>query len=473
MTIIDKYGIDKVVALANAHYKKYGRDEKFVELEEMICDSRDAKLALVFAKVEGIDMKKLSKAVASLYPSVQGSERERVKEFFATVEGADKEPFLERFYTYTSARNEEDILWAIDNLKTVDKDQIFAKVNIKGSLHLHYALAKRFPEMVESLQDGFTRMIKKDDNNLGYREYIFAGKFANLEGADSKFIQRAIENMPEKYPLIQFLEMAEKPDVASAQRYLLKAEDWVCLIEFLEMREKLEKHGKVDGVAVARTIFKSEANNACGLNRTAFSRININKSECATLYKEALETGNANMLIGMTKISMMNNFKVGTEQEVGDALCRFGDIEQLVWGAKNLGSYPIDAIQRAIVSIADVNNINHLQTLRNLLFARPEQDNEIIEKFLIENKQWGELIFLSTYSSFDGEKLAKAFAKGGDIKNIVGFADTVWRCQNSDVCLQILYEAVEKRFPQYAGSFAKQFGLVKENEPKDLYDILT
>ena len=81
MTIIEKYGVKKVVGLATAHYEKYGRDEKFIELEDMICDSRDVALAKAFAGVQGIDMKKLSKSVASLYPSAQDSKKGRLRTF--------------------------------------------------------------------------------------------------------------------------------------------------------------------------------------------------------------------------------------------------------------------------------------------------------------------------------------------------------------------------------------------------------
>ena len=126
MDIIRKYGIDKLCKLANAHFEKYGRDEKFVEFEDLICNySRDVMLCFA-NQVNGADYKKIGDELLGRYRNDKDQE---VILYFCAHPETDRNALVEKAI---KLRAYSDLIYIALNMEGADKRKIVDSKSISS-----------------------------------------------------------------------------------------------------------------------------------------------------------------------------------------------------------------------------------------------------------------------------------------------------------------------------------------------------
>ena len=199
MTKIEEIGIENIIKAMNEHYKKFGRDDKFIRMEDIVINSNEPKYIYDISNaVNGIDMDKFSKAM-SKYFNIWSSSYDYFEfvEKFLALENANHSYFVPEVLITHSA---EKLAFAVNNIKGVDIDYIVSRERENKNPQILYYLARELPEKRQELANAFLEI---DSNKSSiYNSFVeYFADFAKLEGLylkrfEDKFYY-AVENRPE------------------------------------------------------------------------------------------------------------------------------------------------------------------------------------------------------------------------------------------------------------------------------------
>ncbi len=199
MSKIEEIGIENIIKAMNEHYKKFGRDEKFIRMEDVVINSNEPKYIYDISNaVNGIDMDKFSKSM-SKYFNIWSSSYDYFEfvEKFLALENANHSYFVPEVLITHSA---EKLAFAVNNIKGVDIDYIVSREIENKNPQILYYLARELPEKRQELANAFLEI---DSNRSSiYDSFVeYFAHFAKLENIDIKPFEDkfyyTVENRPE------------------------------------------------------------------------------------------------------------------------------------------------------------------------------------------------------------------------------------------------------------------------------------
>lgn len=466
MDIIRKYGIDKLCKLANAHFEKYGRDEKFVEFEDLICNySRD--VVLCFAnQVNGADYKKIGDELLSRYKHDKDQE---VILYFCAHPETDRNALVEKAI---KLRAYNDLVYIAENIEGVDKRKIVDVIKNSSNSVYMYELAKGLPEYAQEIKEAFLEhekfCISANSNNKRSGELL--GKFSNLPGMKAlEFQKLALDDRQRGVVMLGFLETAEKASVMLARDYMLENAGFNKLADFSAMRRRLEIWGwsSSDAVAVAKACF-----DCCKspMHDYTLRSINLTEREYDEVLGDMITKNNGEALVNLVKYAGIKQYSDVRSLTIDRIVCQNAKLQMVEEYLKECGQCTIEMTKVLLVRLGDGKNLKIEEDIARHEMLQLIAENasaealDEIEKFLIKNKDSGELL---RFAKLYGNKLlqSRAMASFGSANEIIAMA----KIDGADV--KILYDAVKKRFPNRTIDFQQEVNYDLKTA-EDLYDIL-
>lgn len=466
MDIIRKYGIDKLCKLANAHFEKYGRDEKFVEFEDLICNySRDVMLCFA-NQVNGADYKKIGDELLGRYRNDKDQE---VILYFCAHPETDRTALVEKAI---KLRAYNDLVYVAENIEGVDKRKIVDVIKNSSNSVYMYELAKGFPEYAQEIKGAFLEhekfCISANSNNKRSGELL--GKFSNLPGMKTlEFQKLALEDPQKGVVMLGFLETAEKASVMLAHDYMLENAGYNKLSDFSAMRRKLEMWGwsGSDAVAVAEACFE-----CCKapMHDYTLKNIKLTEQEYDQVLGYMIAKKNGEALVNIVRYAAINQYYDVPYLIIDKIVCQNAKLQMVKEYLKERGQCTIEMAKILLARIGDGKNLKieediaRHEMLQLIAENASEEVLDEIEKFLIKNKDSGELL---RFAKLYGNKLlqSRAMASFGSANEIIAMA----KIDGADV--KILYDAVKKRFPNRTRDFQQEVNYDLKTA-EDLYDIL-
>ncbi len=185
MTKIEEIGIENIIKAMNEHYKKFGRDKKFEQMEQQIIKLGEIKDWYEICKnVKGIDIDYFSRILATEY-----NKHEFLSKEFGYIQNFLELKNVNHSYFVNPAALSIDsskLAWAVNNIKGIDIDYIIEKAIKKQFSRTLFNLAEALPEKRKELAETYLSMnVHRFDNNYFNFVDVFAD-FAKLEGLNPK-----------------------------------------------------------------------------------------------------------------------------------------------------------------------------------------------------------------------------------------------------------------------------------------------
>ncbi len=185
MARIEEIGIENIIKAMNAHYKKFGRDKKFEQMEQLIIKHGKIQDWYEICKdVIGIDIDYFSRILATEYNKHEfGTEEFDYIQDFIELKNVNHSYFVHSAELSIDSRK---LAWAVNNIKGIDVDYIVENAIKKQFSRTLFNLAEALPERRQELANAFLNMdIKRFENNYFNYVDIFPA-FATLDGLNPK-----------------------------------------------------------------------------------------------------------------------------------------------------------------------------------------------------------------------------------------------------------------------------------------------
>ena len=467
MDIIKRYGIEKLCKLANTHFEKYGRDDKFIEFEDLICNySRDVMLCFA-NQVNGADYKKIGDELLGRYRNDKDQE---VILYFCAHPEADRNALVEKAI---KLRAYSDLVYIAGNIEGVDTRQIVDLIKKSDNGHWMYKLAEALPEYAQEIKEVFIERekfcISRNADNTGSGQLL--GLFSNLPGMKALEFQRlALEDPQKGVVMLGFLGTATKASVMVARDYMLENAGFNKLADFSAMRRKLEMWGwsSSDAVAVAKACF-----DCCKspMHDYTLRSINLTEREYDEVLGDMITKNNGDALVNLVKYASINKYNGVPSLTIDRIVCQNAKLQMVKEYLKERGQCTIEMTKVLLVRLGAGKILNikedvvKHEMLQLIACNGSERVLDEVEKFLIQNEDSQELLYFAKHYAGDRLAQSRAIASFGSANEIIAMAKI------DGAYVKILYDGIKKRFPDRTRDFQQEVNYDLKTA-EDLYDIL-